>query len=121
MFNKIAFVSYSISDMKRSVDFYQSTLGFQLLFQVDEWAEFMIGDQRFAIRQTCEAIQQNAAMLHLETDNIEDAIARLQAQGVAIHQTVKSHDYGKLAAFLDPDGNLIGLYEAPRPTGSQSK
>ncbi len=121
MFNKIAFVSYSISDMKRSVDFYQSTLGLQLLLQVDEWAEFMIGGQRFAIRQTSEAVQQNTAILHLETANIEDAVERLQAKGVAIHQPVKTYDYGKLACFLDPDGNIIGLYEPPQPTGSQSK
>ena len=44
-----------VSDMSRSVGFYQGTLGLKLKFQSPEWSEFDLGfhDTRVAQRKAC--------------------------------------------------------------------
>jgi len=44
---------------------------------------------------------------------IEQVIADLSGKGVYFAEGLKVYPYGKLASFLDPDGNILGLYEPP--------
>ncbi len=114
MINKIAFTHYCITDMDRAVDFYQNILGLTLLFKRDDWSEFSIGAQRLAIRhEKSVAKPAGGAIVSLATDDIDKLTAALKEKGVRFAKEVQSFPYGKLAAFFDPDDNLIGLYEPP--------
>lgn len=117
MIQKIAFTHYSITDMERSVDFYKNVLGLTLLFKMDEWTEFSIGNQRLAIHKVDSVPPpQNAggAIVSLEVKQIKNTITFLKERGVRFAQEVQEFPYGKMAAFLDPDDNMIGLYEPPK-------
>ena len=117
MFKKIAYFYCHVTDMDRAVDFYQNKLGLELLFQREDWSEFMIGGNRLALHAIQEmpaTPSHGGAGLSLEVDGIEDVITTLKERGVKFHEELQVFPYGKLASFLDPDGNVIGLYEPPK-------
>jgi metallothiol transferase len=117
MINKIAFSHYFATDMDRSVDFYQNILGFTLLFKRDDWSEFSIGGQRLAIRKVEKVekpLKTGGAVISFETKSIESLVAFMKGKGVKFAEEIQSYSYGKLATFLDPDENLLGLYEPPK-------
>ena len=117
MIDKIAFTHYSITHMDRSVDFYQNILGLKLLFKMDEWSEFSVGSQRLAIHKVDSVAQPKdagGAIVSLEVKQIINAIAFLKERGVRFVQDLQEFPYGKLAVFLDPDNNMVGLYEPPK-------
>ena len=51
LFHKIAFTHYGTKNLQRAVEFYRDVLGLKLLLKNEEWAEFDIGGQRFALHQ----------------------------------------------------------------------
>lgn len=114
LFSKIAFIHYGTLDLDQAVEFYQNLLGLKLLFKVEEWAEFDLDGQRLALRRVdrWEPESPAGAMVHLETHSIELVVEVLKNKGVRFVQDIQELPYGKLAAFLDPDGNRLGLYQA---------
>jgi len=115
LFKKIAFIHYGTRDLEQAVEFYQNTLGLKLMFKVDEWAEFDVDGQRLALRQVeqWDPQAQAGAMVHLEARPIELVVEVLKNKGVHFAHGIREFPYGKLATFLDPDGNRIGLYQPP--------
>lgn len=50
--------------------------------------------------------------LSLQTDSLEDSVSRLKAKGVKFHKEIRSiQGVMNAADVLDPEGNLIQLYE----------
>lgn len=97
-----------------AVSFYQDVLGLKLLFKKNDWAEFEIGGQRIALHKSDKpAPSSGGAVISLHAEPIEETINSLKSKGVRFVDDLKVFPYGKLASFLDPDGNLIGLYEPP--------
>ena len=71
LFDKIAFIHYATKNLEQSVKFYRDVLGLKLLLQTEEWAEFDIGGQRFAVQQLkpSESFQAvNPAVVSLQAD-----------------------------------------------------
>lgn len=117
MIDKIAFTHYSITQMDRSVDFYQNILGLKLLFKMDEWTEFSVGGQRLAIHKVDSVAQPKdagGAIVSLEVKQIINTIAYLKERGVRFVQEMQEFPFGKMAVFFDPDNNMVGLYEPPK-------
>ena len=116
MINKIGFISYSVSNLQQSIEFYQDLLGLELLLSNDRWAEFNIGGQRLAIHKKNYAVvtgDQSGSTVYFEANPIEDAVKKLQDKGVKFLGEIEVYSYGKLILFLDPDKNSLGLYEPP--------
>lgn len=110
----IAFVSYSVADLDSAVEFYQKVLEIEPLFHREDWAEFKLEGQRFALKK--ETLLQNkctGAIVYFMAKPIQIFIDRLEGFGTNIVGTVETHSYGKLARFKDPEGNIFGLYEPP--------
>ena len=85
MINKISFISYSVSDLQRSILFYRDLLGLKLLLNNDAWAEFNIDGQRLAIHE--EKIDTNTndqlgATVYFEANPIENVVEALQLKGI---------------------------------------
>jgi len=119
MFKKIAFIHYPTMDLDRALKFYRDVLGLKLRVQNEEWVEFAVGEQRLALRkvhalpQRSDTAQPAGAMVWLEARPIEETIARLKAENVIITNDLEVFYYGKTSSFLDPDRNVLGLYEPP--------
>jgi predicted enzyme related to lactoylglutathione lyase len=50
-------------------------------------------------------------MINYRVDNLDEMIAQLRAGGVEIIQGPESHENGKFAWLMDPDGNKVELWE----------
>jgi predicted enzyme related to lactoylglutathione lyase len=50
-------------------------------------------------------------MINYRVDNLVDLIAQLRGGGVEVVQGPESHENGKFAWIMDPDGNKIELWE----------
>ena len=50
-------------------------------------------------------------MINYRVDNLEEMIAQLRADGVEIVGGPESHENGKFAWIMDPDGNKVELWE----------
>ena len=114
MLDKISFISYPVSNLNRSIVFYRDLLGLKLLLSNTEWAEFHIGGQRIAIHK--EIINkttktQSRPIVFFEAKPIETKVQRLESKGINFKGEIEAHPYGKLTLFIDPDENLLGLYE----------
>ena len=116
MIQKIAYIWYPVTDMHRAIEFYHELLGLTLLFKGEDWSEFEIDGQRLALRKGA-TISGNKDFsvpgVSFMAQPIELVIAALSQKGVQFVDELKVYPYGKLATFLDPDGNRLGLYEPP--------
>jgi predicted enzyme related to lactoylglutathione lyase len=50
-------------------------------------------------------------MINYRVDNLDEMIAQLKAGGVEVLSGPESHENGKFAWILDPDGNKVELWE----------
>ena len=110
----IAFISYPVRDLNKAVEFYQKVLEIKPLFQREDWAEFKLDGQRFALQKVKELKPEHAgATLYFTARPLEKHMARLARIGAKLKDAPESYSYGKLVRFHDPDGNVFGLYEPP--------
>ena len=54
-------------------------------------------------------------MFNLMVDDLEAMVAQVEAAGVEQLQPMETHDYGKFAWIMDPDGRKIELWEPVEP------
>ena len=110
----IAFISYPVRDLNKAVEFYQKLLEIKPLFLREDWAEFELDGQRFALQKVNELKPQQAgATLYFKAQPLEKHIARLERIGAILMDTHEFYSYGTLVRFHDSDGNIFGLYEPP--------
>ncbi len=50
-------------------------------------------------------------MINYRVDNLDDMVAQLQAGGIDLVAGPESHENGKFAWILDPEGNKLELWE----------
>jgi predicted enzyme related to lactoylglutathione lyase len=50
-------------------------------------------------------------MINYRVDNLDEMLAQLRAGGIAIVSGPESHENGKFAWIMDPDGNKVELWE----------
>ena len=99
---------------KYSTSIYQKLLEIKPLFHREDWAEFELDGQRFALQKVNELKPQQAgATLYFKAQPLEKHIARLERIGAILMDTSEFYSYGKLVRFHDPYGNIFGLYEPP--------
>jgi len=114
MVKDIAFSYYCVTNMDRAVQFYEKTLELTVLFKGEDWSEFQIHERRIALYKTDEPIlSRGGAVISLLAKPIESVIADLKSKGVQFVKELQTFPYGKLAEFLDSEGNVLGLYEPP--------
>jgi predicted enzyme related to lactoylglutathione lyase len=54
---------------------------------------------------------QSSFMINYRVDNLGELLEQLRARGVAVIQGPESHENGKFAWIMDPDGNKVELWE----------
>ena len=115
------FVAVPVQDLKRADDFYGRTLGLERNPNSSErWVEYELGNVTLALVSP-EAMgadfqaQGHQMPIGLRVDNVEEARAKLEAEGVEFaHDTIDS-GVCKLATFSDPDGNKLQLHRRYAP------
>ncbi len=112
--DEIGQVALTVSDLKRSRDFYQNILGIQFLFDAGGMSFFQCGKIRFALGASDKPLSPSGTILYFRVPEIHAAHAQLAARGVEFMQApnLVAHmpDHDLWLAFLrDPDNNPVGL------------
>jgi predicted enzyme related to lactoylglutathione lyase len=109
--------SMGVTDINRSIEWYESVLGFKLLYRADEigWCELSTGvpGVNVGLSQNEAVVQGGGATNVWAVADIDDAKAHLDGLGVRQDGDIQ-HIPGlvKLITFYDPDGNAMMLSQS---------
>jgi methylmalonyl-CoA/ethylmalonyl-CoA epimerase len=112
--SEIGQVALTVRDTARAKDFYQHTLGMQLLFEAGTMVFFQCGTVRLMIGASEKAVSNEGTILYFRVSEIHTVHAELKNRGVLILQEphlvarMKSHDLW-ISFLKDPDGNSLAL------------
>lgn len=109
MIEAIAAVWLPVSDVDRAIDFYGDTLGLEVEQQEDGWAIVTAGHVRIGLSDSLALGEEGGPIVAFGVgEGIEEAIEALP--GVELSDVVEQ-PWGRVADFVDPDGNHLQLYE----------
>ncbi len=109
--NGVGQIALAVSDIKRSVDFYQNTLGLKLLFETNEGpAFFQCGNLRLMLTPLLgKESQYNTPAVYYEVKDVRELSAQIQFEKqVQLAAHTDTHEVW-IGFIKDPDNNLIGL------------
>ena len=113
---EIAFSCYPVTDMARSIAFYEGVLGLTKTMDHEtggnHWVEFDIGSGTLGLGKTpgWEPNPQGCTV-GLEVEDFDAAIAHLKANGVKFQMEPFPTPVCQMAFIYDPDGNLICIHK----------
>ena len=97
---KIAHITIGVSDLKKSVPFFQDALGLEKMGEWPSYAIFDIAGVSFGIKPKAKL------EICLLVDDVDDAYRNLEERGVKFVTEPKDQPWGvRDATFVDPDGN----------------
>ncbi len=111
----IDFFVYIVSDIAKSADFYENTLGLTLKsWEGSGWVEFAVGDTQtvLALRLDPEGASADVqgGAIALAVDDVGQAVDELRQLSVDIILGPSEQASCYAAGISDPDGNLILLH-----------
>ena len=111
-----------VSDLDRSIAWYRDTLGFDLLYRLEDnaWCELKTGVERvnLGLSQVEEAGGKGGATLTFGVEDIEAAKAELDSRGIRQDGPIRDiPGLVRLLTFFDPDDNALMLYEDLQAAG----
>jgi catechol 2,3-dioxygenase-like lactoylglutathione lyase family enzyme len=103
------------ADLDRSIQWYETVLGFTQLYRVDEiaWCELQsaVANVNIGLSQVESPQVRGGATLTFGVSDIAKTRGLLEARGVEFDgDTVVYPSMVSLATFYDPDGNKLMLY-----------
>jgi predicted enzyme related to lactoylglutathione lyase len=110
----------SKNDSKALAAWYQKHLGIQLEAfggAVLRWPDDKAEDKGLTVWHVAAkeskwfSPSESNFMINYRVDNMAGIIERLREGGVEIHSGPESHENGKFAWIMDPDGNKVELWE----------
>jgi catechol 2,3-dioxygenase-like lactoylglutathione lyase family enzyme len=111
---KFDHLSIPVTDGIRSRDWYVSTLGLEVEFEVPERRTVALKDtDGFAIflQETTSPVTTNGCALWFQVADVDATFADRSAQGVAFSHGPRQSFWGYGAELADPDGYLIRLWD----------
>lgn len=109
--------SMAVTNLDRSIAWYQEVLGFQLLYRTEEigWCELTthMSGVNVGLSENQEVQQGGGATNVWSVSNIEAAKAHLDAHGVRQDGEIQTiPELVRLLTFFDPDGNAMMLAQS---------
>ena len=119
----------STQDHKKLAEWYRQNLGLQPEpwgGTILRWTEDTSDDKGCTVWHVAEkdttwfSPSSSSFMINYRIDNMAEMVAQLKRNGVEIVKGPESHENGKFAWILDPDGNKVELWE-PMAWDEQNK
>ena len=110
-----AFAIILVADMQRSLGFYRDLLGFRLEYgfpsaEAPQYAALGIDGGKLALGFTDQPVQSGSTAIWLYTDDVDAAVAELEAAGVPVIAPPADQPWGeRVASVADPDGYVVHL------------
>ncbi len=117
---QLAVVALWASDVPRAVHFYRDVIGLRLMLHHGDRPHFDLGGTFLTIlhgrpRAAADSVPARFPLVAFRVPHLEQAIARLEAAGVAMPQGIQAEEGSRWVMFEDPAGNLIELVEFHQP------
>lgn len=121
MFRKIGAVILLVSDMQRSIDFYQKTLELPIKNRSQEWVEFFKDGTTIALHPMKKHLQKQAqskvgVLVGFMVEDMEKTYKKLKAKNIKFIKEPKNEAFGKHAIVADPDGYMISIAQLTTKT-----
>ncbi len=115
-------IQLGVSDLDRAITFYTSALGFELTERRDDLRfahiDTNVPGLQIGLNAVADPKGTGTAVLNISVANVAAARRTLEDRGVSFRgETVVIPRKVALAAFADPDGNLLRL-AGPPPTAN---
>jgi catechol 2,3-dioxygenase-like lactoylglutathione lyase family enzyme len=104
-------LTLAITDLARSIDFYQQQLGLRLHARWDKGAYFSCGDLWLCLSVDAVVTEKRDYTHYafsIAASEFAGFVARLEAQGAEVWKNNKSE--GESFYFLDPDGHQLEIH-----------
>ena len=114
-FDRTITLSSTVADVGASVAWFKDKLGFEVVFQVEGWAEVAtpVGDVTIGLAESEERYGRGGTTPVFGVQDIAAARADLEGKGVRFDgDTFELPGLVKLATLLDPDGNAYMLAQS---------
>lgn len=112
MFRKVGAAILLVSDMDRSIDFYQNTLELELKNRSKEWTEFIKNGTVIALHPTkLKDLRKDGILIGFAISNLDDVCKKLKSKNVRFRKELIEEEFGKHAIITDPDGYMISIVE----------
>ena len=117
MLNKIEGITLSVSDIKRSVEFYRDILGLRVNKESEDKVEFSRKDStntKLILELDNSKSNQNnknSVIITFSVSDLNTVYNNLTEKKVNFHKELSDDASGKNTIILDPDGYLISLTE----------
>lgn len=120
-------IFFKCSDPDATMAWYRRVLGIEPagyggaaeFFHADSSQAFAAGARTvlapFSSESGYFAPAQTGFMINLMVDDLDAMLERIATEGVPLAGTPESHDYGKFAWVMDPNGIKIELWEPVEP------
>ena len=105
MIKRITNITIRVSDLKKSVPFFENVLGLKKKCEYPTYVEFDVGGVDLAI-------EEGKPHIYFLVDNVDEAYQILKDKGVKFVTEPKDQFWGgRTAMFLDPDENIFLLIQ----------
>lgn len=105
--------SLAVSDYERSRDWYRTSLGLQVEFEIAGRTAAMHDDSDFTIflSQSGVPVAPDACVLYFQVDDVGAKYSQLSSAGVPFVHAPQKKDWGYGAELQDPDGYRVRLWD----------
>jgi len=131
VFKEVQYIMVTVSDMKRSIEFYREKLGLPLKFESPGWTEFQTGASTLALHgggkpqpaaseADPETQYAGTCSIGFSSTDVEKTYEELKARGVnfVMPPTRRDQEGIMLAVCTDPDGlpvSFAQMLDAAKP------
>jgi catechol 2,3-dioxygenase-like lactoylglutathione lyase family enzyme len=105
-------ISFPVSDMDRSIEFYREVFGFDVVEHMSGSPDALlqVGDIRLRLQLDKNAKGEGGYVaFYVDEEDFEDALDEIEENGIETLSAAEEYRGGKRIVVLDPDGNKIGL------------
>jgi predicted enzyme related to lactoylglutathione lyase len=112
---KFDHLNIPVGNLVRSRDWYMSTLGLKVEFEIPDRRTVALQDSDgFAIflQEAASGVTPNGCALWFQVDDVDATFAEWSERGVAFTHDPRKTFWGYGAELQDPDGYLVRLWDA---------
>ena len=112
MIKRIWDVTFTVSDLRRAIRFYEEVLGLQKKYEFKDYAGFDCGGVEIGLKTWggLEKPRKGEPCVNFLVEDVDEVYKTLRQRGVNF---LKEHGDtpwgGRIALFTDPDGNLLQI------------
>ena len=115
-FRKVGAVILLVSNMEKSIKFYNEILELPIKSRSKDWTEFFNNDTVLALHPAPKKKKVmlkvgSGTLVGFEVSDLNSTVEKLKQKRVKFFKKPKEEPFGKHAIVKDPDGHLISIAE----------